>query len=128
MQTAPIVIDGLLSPGYVSLHCETYGLPDNTMGQIGYHVVYRPLALHPNGTPQYQGNDLLTDAMRDDIKAVVAQKAREAEAATQQREAETAARRATWLQHPPRPLHRRPGLTTPCPSCGTYCAGDCQAR
>ena len=121
----PIATDELLSPGYVWLSCEAYPtLPDNTRGTIGYHCTYRPLAVHPNGCPQYQGNEAITDAMRVDIRAYYAT-----------READRLAAQVAQEALPPVVLdalqglggsRARPGVTTPCPSCGTYCAGDCR--
>lgn len=31
------------SPGYVWFRCDAWGLPDNTTGKVGWHVIYRPL-------------------------------------------------------------------------------------
>jgi hypothetical protein len=48
---------------YVWLSCSRYNLPDTTNGNIGYHVVYRPLC-----GSAYKGNELITEAMCKDIR------------------------------------------------------------
>jgi rubrerythrin len=107
----------LTSPGYVWYRCERYGLNDNTMGKIGYHVCYRPLA----GT-MYQGNEVVTDEM--------AQHTREhyAEAETIEA-AEHKAQFERDLQEIEESAKRAPSLMARliCKHCGTVCYGDCQA-
>lgn len=48
----------LSSPGYVWFKCARWGVNDNTTGQIGWHVEYRPLAAG------YKRGCEITDAMR----------------------------------------------------------------
>lgn len=51
------------SPGYVWFSCAEYGLPDNTMGKIGFHSRYRPLC------DNYQAKE--EGLVSDDLKALV---------------------------------------------------------
>lgn len=123
--TERIFTDDIVSPGYVWLRCEYYSLPDNTQGSIGYHCVYRPLAVHPNGMPMYLGNEAITEAMRTDIRAYYAARAR---AAQEERTRRAREEQAALLQPTPASgLPARPGITIPCPDCRTYCMGDCHA-
>ena len=57
-----IATDELFSPGYVRFDCEVWGLPDNTMGKTGWHVVYRPLV------DGYAGHELVTPEMRAAVR------------------------------------------------------------
>lgn len=50
-------------PGFVWARCDRWGLPDNTQGQIGWHVFYRPLA-----GSMYIGNELVTPALAEAIR------------------------------------------------------------
>lgn len=34
------VSSNTLTPGYISYKCDVYGLPDNTMGEVGWHTCY----------------------------------------------------------------------------------------
>lgn len=52
----------LMQPGYVCFGCGHWGLPDNTIGKTGWHVVYRPLG------SGYLGHDHVTDAMREAVR------------------------------------------------------------
>jgi len=86
-KTDPIHTDEINSPGYVWFRCDVYDLPDTTMGQIGYHVCYRPLC-----GDMYRGNELVTDRMRQDLRAYYAEQKRLDEEKKQaRREAEHAA-------------------------------------
>lgn len=81
--------DELHAPGYVWFRCADYGLPDNTMGKVGYHVVYCPLG------KGFTGHEHVTDAMREDVRALyAAEKAAsektEVEAVEAEKEAEAA--------------------------------------
>lgn len=123
----PIWTDETLSPGYVWLSCAAYGLPDNTNGQIGYHCVYRPLAVHANGVPMYTGNEAVTDAIRADIRAYYARQAQQAQA-TRKVQREEDRRQLAHIQAAAQGVQGgRAGITQPCPACNTYCAGDCQS-
>jgi hypothetical protein len=114
--TEAIWTDELHAPGYVWLSVAVYALPDNTRGQTGYHCVYRPLALHPDGRPVYTGNAEITDAMRADIRAYYVQHTQEQRGHTPRGMRTTGDVR-----------HALPGRTSPCPRCQTFCDGDCQA-
>lgn len=101
--------------GYLWLNCDYYNLPDNTAGGIGYHVFYRPLC-----GSQYQGNELLTDAMLADIKEFYATEKAENEAA----EKLAMEKRIAALSQPApeKTLHEK----MLCPHCHTVCYGDCR--
>jgi hypothetical protein len=60
-----VATDELFAPGCVRFDCKIWGLPDNTTGKTGWHVVYRPLA---EGFG-YKGHDLVTPAMREAVRA-----------------------------------------------------------
>lgn len=52
----------LTQPGYVSFRCDAWGLDDNTMGKIGWHVEYRPLC------GDYQHDCEITEAMATAVR------------------------------------------------------------
>lgn len=105
--------DETMAQGYVSYSCEAWGAPDNTGGQIGWHVVYHPLS------EGYRGHEHLTDEMR---KATREHYAIRDEA----RRVATAEADAKKMAAPQRAAPR--ASTEPCPLCGSYCCGDCQAH
>lgn len=72
-------------PGYVWMRCDRWSLPDNTQGQIGWHVFYRPLAGHV-----YIGNELVTGRVAEAIREHYA--ARDLKRAQQRAAAEEALR------------------------------------
>jgi len=103
-----------LAPDSVWYSCDVYNLPDNTVGCIGYHVVYRPLC-----KPYYTGTEVVTDKMMEDTRAhyrIIERLEKNEAAATEEESNEIdkiyAKRRANGL----------------CPHCGTYCYGDCRAN
>ena len=84
--------------GYVSFRCDAWSLPDNTAGGTGWHNVYQ---------------------MRDELMTLEMQ--------TAGREHNAARRAAESLE---KELQLAAAETTsygPCPRCGTYCCGDCEA-
>ena len=103
-----------LSPDYVWFRCSDYNLPNNTMGKIGYHCIYRPMC-----RPDYAGTELVTDQMIADARehyAIIAAEDEEAKRLEDERA----------LSEPEPTPERRPNQ--PCPICGTYCDGDCTAN
>lgn len=83
-----IATDELMAPGDVRFDCKVWGLPDNTMGQAGWHCVYRPLAEGAG----YQGHELVTPAMRAAVREhYAAQRAAEDADEAHRRKAEMAA-------------------------------------
>lgn len=99
--------DGLFSwqsasPNNVSINCAISGLPDNTVGKTGWHVVYLP---QPGDCP----TNLLEGAREFSrtIDAIISERKSFADKATD----DMAARDSNV-----------------CPKCGTYCYGDCEAN
>lgn len=110
--------DELTSPGYVWLSCDHYGLPDNTIGKVGYHVVYRPLCGN-----MYTGNELITDEIREEIRAHYDEiKERKEAKHNAERDAMLAMSRAATTN----PVKPSPMEKMICKHCGTVCYGDCQ--
>jgi hypothetical protein len=110
--------DEIMSPGYVWYRCNAYTLPDNTMGKIGYHVIYRPLCRDMK--EKYQGHEVVTDQMMIDARehyAIIAEKERIAEISRREREIES-------IKNIPPPSAFERML---CPRCGTVCYGDCRS-
>lgn len=110
-------IDGLyhwnvISPDYVGIDCTKTALPDNTMGNKGLHVIYL----------QYPG-DIDTDLLAG---------AREFKAAVMDlRDSRRQARENVEIEKAITQSYKAPkgiaGVHRPCPKCGTYCCGDCEA-
>lgn len=100
--------------GYVWLSCEHYNLPDTTHGKIGYHVVYRPLC-----GSMYEGNELITDAIKEDIKAHY-------EEIKTRKEVERKANLEAMLKRLQEPQRVSPMDKMICKKCGTVCYGDCE--
>ena len=90
------------SPNYVSINCAMSGLPDNTVGKTGWHVVYLS---QPGDCPA----DLLVGAREFSraVDAIIAERKAFADKA-----ADDIAARGTNI----------------CPKCGPYCYGDCEAN
>ncbi|MFA5379260.1 MAG: hypothetical protein WC455_26125 [Dehalococcoidia bacterium] len=110
-----IMTSELTSPGYVWYRCDAYGLPDNTMGKIGYHAVYRPLC-----KPDYIGTEVVTDQMMIDTREHynICEAEREAESKARfERDLEA-------IRNPSAPYAIDKHL---CPHCGTVCYGDCRS-
>ena len=106
----PIHTDEIHSPGYVWFRCDVYNLPDTTAGQIGYHVCYRPLC-----GDMYQGNELVTEQMREDLRAYYTEQKRlEEERKQAQREAEHAEHlaRMAEIEAAPKITHKLDPATT----------------
>ena len=81
-----ITTDSMFSPGYVFFASAHWGLPDDTVGNVGLHVVYRPLC------EGYSGHEHVTDAMRDAVRDHYARECAADEAAEQARMAAARAR------------------------------------
>ena len=103
-----IMTDPIGSPDYVWFDCRFYGLPDNTQGGIGYHVIYRPVAQFKNPAAYIDKAAGITKTMIDDVRehwSIVRERAK---------------------------TEKVPGTKTClekniCYHCGTVCYGDCQS-
>lgn len=95
---------------YVSLDAKAFGLPDRTMGKVGRYPVYLPVAAsHAELMARPDHEQILSEARRF-AEAVEAEQDRRRELAKAVTVKESTA-------------HREP-----CPHCGTWCEGDCQAH
>ena len=110
-----IMTDDLVSPGYVFYRCSAYNLPDNTMGNVGYHVCYRPLC-----GDMYVGNDLVTTEMIQHTKEHYAE-------VKKIEEIERKAKFAAMIAEISKPVVLSPMDKMICKHCGTVCYGDCRA-
>jgi len=107
--------DELMQPGYVMFDCAAWNLPDNTMGNVGLHVCYRPLC-----GDMYKGNELVTDAMKQAVREhYESRKAADEAAKKAEHEAFMA---SLQTERTPSPMDK-----AICPKCGTVCYGDCEA-
>ena len=107
-----IKTDETMSPEYVWYKCSVYNLPDNTMGGIGYHIVYRPLC-KSDVTDQ-----MMTDTREHYRLAAEMDKADEAIAEAK------ADKDCDEMDK----IDRQRKANGLCPHCHTYCDGDCQSN
>lgn len=98
---------------YVLFDCATFGLEDNTMGKVGYHSVYLPTE-----------RQTLTPAMEAALLKLRVKEDAEQKAKNEQERKEIEDSLAKTA--PPR--NGIAGHHYPCPKCGTYCQGDCEAN
>ena len=107
-----------MSPGYVWYKCSVYNLPDNTMGGVGYHVVYRPLC-----KPDYQGAEVVTDQMMADTREHY-RLVKEMDKADEEIAEAKASKDCDEMDK----IDRQRKANGLCPHCHTYCDGDCQVN
>ena len=107
--------DDILQPGYVSFDCAAWDLPDNTCGGVGLHVCYRPLC-----SDEYEGNELVTDAMRQAVREHYDSRQIAIEAAKKAEHGALMASLTEMGKRQPSALDK-----AICPKCGTVCYGDC---